>query len=246
MLKLLNVTRAYNLDEETVITPVSGVTLMVGAGEFIMVIGRSGSGKTTLLNLAAGLIRPTSGQVLIDERDLSRMNDKELSRLRSERLGFVFQFPSLLPSLTVLENVTLPASFGKKMNKYDAVKRAASLLDQVGLSEKEGAYPKQLSAGEQKRVVIARALINRPGLLLADEPTSDLDEATEQEIMALLKEINADGVTILMVTHSLQLLPAATQVFKMEKSSLKPLSEADRILGAIESGMLPVPANTQK
>lgn len=245
MLKLVNVTREYNMNGETTISPVSNVSLTVTDGEFIMIIGRSGSGKTTLLNLAAGLIRPTAGQVAIDGRDLGGMNDKELSRLRAEKLGFVFQFPSLLPSLTVLENVLLPVSFGGKVDKSDAPKRAASLLAEVGLLGKKDVYPKQLSAGEQKRVVIARAFINRPGLLLADEPTSDLDEATEREIMALLREIHTSGVTILMVTHSLQLLPAATRVFKMEKGSLTAISEADRMLAAFESGVLPVPGKKQ-
>ena len=236
MLKMLDVTREYNLDEETIITPLRDVTLTVAEREFIMVIDRSGSGKTTLLNLAAGLIRPTSGQVFIEDADLSRLNDRELSRLRSEKLGFIFQFPSLLPSLTVLENLVLPTTFGKKVSKHEAPERAESLLKMVGLAEKTGVYPRQLSAGEQRRVVIARALINKPNLLLADEPTSDLDEATEQEIMALFKQIHASGVTFLMVTHSIPLLPAATRVLKMENGLLKTLSEAGQMLGTLSGG----------
>jgi ABC-type lipoprotein export system ATPase subunit len=223
-INLKNVTKEYYLDDFTSITPVRNVSLNIGSGEIIIIIGRSGSGKTTLLNLAAGLVKPTAGEVSVDGNVYARMSDKQLSILRSQKIGFIFQFPSLIPALTILENVMMPSTFSQQKNKQAALKRAKELLDTVGLSERMGVYPKQLSAGEQKRAVIARSLINQPEIILADEPTSDLDELTEQEIMALLKEIHNTGVSFVIVTHSLQLLPYATKSFKMEKSSLHPLN----------------------
>jgi putative ABC transport system ATP-binding protein len=222
---LKNVTKEYFLDDCTSITPVRNVSLNIGAGEIIIIIGRSGSGKTTLLNLAAGLVKPTSGEVLVDGNSYARMSDRQLSVLRSQKIGFIFQFPSLIPALTILENVMLPSTFAQMKNSQAASKRAKDLLDTVGLTERMGVYPKQLSAGEQKRAVIARSLMNQPEIILADEPTSDLDELTEKEIMALLKEIHNTGVSFVIVTHSLQLLPYATEAFKMEKSSLHHLNE---------------------
>lgn len=220
MISLTNVTKDFNLGENVILTPVRNVSLEITEGEFIMIIGRSGSGKSTLLNLVAGLIKPTSGQIMINDQDIWNMTDKQLSVLRSRKLGYIFQFPSLLPALTVLENVAFPTIFGFKQKRQDAYQRAAKLLDMMGLSEKLEVYPKQLSAGEQKRVVVARSLINQPELILADEPTSDLDTQTEKELMGLLQEINKKGVTILMVTHSLQLAPHSSKVFRMEAGEL--------------------------
>jgi len=221
IISLRNVTRDYKIDEKTVITPVHQVSLDVDGGEFIIIIGRSGSGKTTLLNLAAGLIRPTSGEVFISDIDLWSLGDKRLSLLRNRKIGFVFQFPSLLPSLSSLQNVALPAFLGSKNGRRDAYARAAQSLETMGLSERLRSFPRQLSSGEQKRVVIARALINQPEILLADEPTSDLDQQTESEIMSLLLEINKTGVTIVMVTHGLELIPLATRTLKMENGLLR-------------------------
>jgi ABC-type lipoprotein export system ATPase subunit len=191
------------------------VDLEVEQGEFLVITGRSGSGKTTLLNIAAGLLRPTSGAVFLAGKDLWGMPDKDQSLLRADKIGFVFQFPSLLPSLTSLENVTLPPSFAAD-RKGSVSARAAELLELVGLADKSGAYPRQLSAGQQQRVVIARALINRPEILFADEPSSDLDELTEREIMTLLKEIHdTTGVTIVMVTHTSELVSYGTRAIEM-------------------------------
>ncbi len=223
MVSLLAVTKEYRLDEDRVVSPVRNVTLQVDCGDFIMVVGRSGSGKTTLLNLMAGLVKPTSGRVLLDGRDLHALSDREVSSLRAGRIGFVFQFPSLLPSLSVLENVMMPSEFSPRDGRVGQALRAAELLQVVGLSGRVSAYPRQLSAGEQKRAVLARAMMNRPGLLLADEPTSDLDEQTEREVVALLRKLNQSGITIVMVTHSLELLPHATRAFKMENGLLSSL-----------------------
>ncbi len=221
MLSFNAVTKEFRLDEMTTITPVRGVSLEVKRGEFVIIIGRSGTGKTTLLNLAAGMIRPTSGQVAIDGSDLSQMTQKELSALRSQKIGFLFQFPSLIPALTVLDNITLPSIFVRRNGHSDSVeKHALELLRTLRLESKAAVHPKQLSAGETKRVVLARSLINRPQLVLADEPTSDLDERTEKEVMDLLHEFNSRGVTFIIVTHSLQLVPFGTRAFEMQDGRL--------------------------
>ena len=220
MLAFKNVTKSFRLDHENTITPVRDVSLEIEEGEFIVVIGRSGSGKTTLLNLAAGLVRPTSGRVTIDNSDLAGMTDKQVSSLRSREIGFVFQFPSLIPALTVRDNVSLPAIFANGKGK-DAGTRAARLLDTLGLAGRMDVYPKQLSAGEQKRAILARSLINQPRLVLADEPTSDLDNRTESEVMSILRDVNSKGVTFLIVTHSLELMAFATRAFEMENGILR-------------------------
>jgi ABC-type lipoprotein export system ATPase subunit len=222
MISLQNVTKEYILDAENSIMPVKNVSVEVKKGEFIIIVGRSGSGKSTLLNLAAGMVKPTSGQVFFEGKDLKHLPDKELSILRNRKIGFIFQFPSLLPAFTALENVTLPRIIGNNRSHIpgEPVKAASDLLETMGLRDRAGSYPKQLSAGEQKRVVIARALVNNPPVLLADEPTSDLDMETEQAIMKLLKDINGRGVTFLMVTHSLELIPYADRAFHMENGSL--------------------------
>lgn len=224
MLSFHNVTKNFRLDTETTITPVRDVNLKIEPGEFIVIIGRSGTGKTTLLNLAAGLVRPTSGQVMINDVDLDGMTDRQLSSLRSQKLGFVFQFPSLLPALTVRDNVSLPAIFTNSHGSQDADSRALKLIDMLGLAGKADVYPRQLSAGETKRVVIARSLINHPQFILADEPTSDLDSRTEKEVMGILRDINSRGVTFLIVTHNLQLVNFATRAFEMENGNLKPIT----------------------
>jgi len=225
MIELYDVSKIYTLSKDRSVPAVRGVTLQVERGEFLVITGRSGSGKTTLLNLVAGLARPTSGRVLLDGVEIWKLPDAEQSRLRNEKIGFVFQFPSLMPSLTVLENVLLSTLFaaakGDAKAQANARERAVQLLDEVGLSDKLDAYPRQLSAGQQQRVVIARSLINRPELLLADEPTSDLDEQTEQEIMATFQAIHGrTGVTILLVTHSTQLVSFGTRALRMQSGQI--------------------------
>jgi ABC-type lipoprotein export system ATPase subunit len=205
MISLENVSKIYPTAQGPV-TALLNVSLQVQDQEFLVITGRSGSGKTTLLSLIAGLTQPSAGEVLLDGIPVWNLQDRAQSALRNERIGFVFQFPSLLPTLTALENVMLPAMFGARPDDRRDRARAALLLEQVGLGGRPRAYPRQLSGGQQQRVVIARALMNRPQVLLADEPTSDLDEATEHEIMALFRQIHAQtGVTILLVTHSAEL-----------------------------------------
>jgi ABC-type lipoprotein export system ATPase subunit len=221
MINLNAVTKIYTLSKENSVTAVHDVSLKVEAGEFVVITGRSGSGKTTLLNLAAGLTRPTSGEVWLDGVALWSLPDKQQSLLRNAKMGFVFQFPSLVPSLTSLENVMLPTMFGSEPANGVIHQRAAELLQTVGLADKVEAYPRQLSAGQQQRVVVARSLINQPEILLADEPTSDLDEQTEQEIMALFQDIHGrTGVTIVMVTHTNQLVTYGTRSIHMASGQI--------------------------
>jgi ABC-type lipoprotein export system ATPase subunit len=222
MIRIDAATKTYALGSGTELTAIRGVDLEVAGGEFLVITGRSGAGKTTLLNLEAGLTRPTSGRVLWNGADLWALDDAHRSALRNQQIGFVFQFPSLLPSLTVLDNVVLPTAFGPNRRNPDIPERAVKLLQRVGLAERRYAYPRQLSAGQQQRVVIARALINHPQVLLADEPTSNLDAETERETMELLGEIQATGeLTVLMVTHAPHLVPHASRVVEMAGGVLR-------------------------
>ena len=232
MIKLEDVTKIYELGKGNTVTAVRGVTLEIGSGEFTVIVGRSGSGKTTLLNLAAGLTRPTSGRVALDGVDLWNLNDQQQSHLRNRKIGFVFQFPSLLPTLTVHENVILPTIFGSDGHGPDVRERAEALLRRVGLSDKLTAYPRQLSAGQQQRVVIARSLINQPQVLLADEPTSNLDEKTEMEIVDLFRDLHASlGLTIVLVTHTRQLVSSGMRTIEMADGRIVEGSAASVVLG---------------
>jgi ABC-type lipoprotein export system ATPase subunit len=182
----------------------------IDGGEFVVVTGRSGAGKSTLLSLVGGLIRPDTGRVLVDGKDLWTMPDAERSRFRCRTMGFVFQFASLVPTLTVLENVMLPATF-LPADKTGVRGRALDLLEQVGLKEQVRRMPWQLSGGQQKRVAVARALLHKPAILLADEPTADLDVETENEIIRLLADVNRAGTTVLLATHNTDLASGATR-----------------------------------
>jgi ABC-type lipoprotein export system ATPase subunit len=221
MVSLRGVGRAFAAAGGRLVHGVRDVDLVVNEGEFVVVTGRSGSGKTTLLNLMSGLAKPTTGAVSVSGSDIWALDDGGRAALRSERLGFVFQFPSLLPSLTALENVMLPTMFLNGGSRNGTAPRAADLLARVGLAEKMASYPRQLSAGQQQRVVIARALINEPVLLLADEPTSDLDEQTEAEVMSLFRDIHRERhITIVLVTHTSQLVSYGTRSLTMAAGAI--------------------------
>jgi putative ABC transport system ATP-binding protein len=181
--------------------------LSVGSGEFLAVTGPSGSGKSTLLGLVAGLDAPTTGAVVIDGVDITALDEDRLARLRGAKIGFVFQFFHLIPSLTALENVRVPLELAAAA---DPARRAATLLDEVGLAERGHHYPSQLSGGEQQRVAIARALANDPPILLADEPTGNLDSVTGRHIIDLLADVNrARRATVVLVTHDVELAARA-------------------------------------
>ena len=221
MITLDEVTKDYPLGKGNMVTAVRGVSLEINPGEFVIIVGRSGSGKTTLLNLSAGLTRPTAGNVMVDGINVWSLTDKQQSFMRSQKIGFIFQFPSLLPTLTVHENVILPTVFGTKLDTTQISEQAKQLLQKVGLGDKLAAYPRQLSAGQQQRVVIARAMMNQPEVLLADEPTSNLDEKTELEIMELFRGLHLSlGITIMMVTHTHQLVSYGTRAVEMAEGQI--------------------------
>jgi putative ABC transport system ATP-binding protein len=193
-------TREYRMGE-TLIRAVNGISLQIGSGEFVALLGASGSGKSTLLNLIAGLDRPSSGSMTVNGRDVAQMSAEELARYRRFTVGMVFQAFNLIPSMTLLENVELPMRFAE-VDRAERAARARQALERVGLSARVTHRPVELSGGEQQRAAIARALVNRPALLLADEPTGNLDSRTGEEIMHYLRECHdAQGLTVLLVTH---------------------------------------------
>ena len=195
-----NVTRHYPMGE-SLIRAVDGVSISVEAGEFVALLGQSGSGKSTLLNLVAGLDRPTSGSVLVHGRDLAKMSSEELARYRRNDVGMVFQAFHLIPSMTITENVELPMRFAE-VERTERAQRSRETLERVGLAKRLDHRPSQLSGGEQQRVSLARALANSPSLLLADEPTGNLDSRTGEDILNLIRDVSMSmGMTVVMVTH---------------------------------------------
>jgi putative ABC transport system ATP-binding protein len=199
MIELRNVSKTYHQGMKE-IPALRDVTLVIGNGEFLTIMGPSGSGKSTLLNLVGGLDQPTSGEIYLDKRPLHGVSDDELTLIRRRHVGFIFQFFNLLPILTALENVSLPLLL-EGVPFSEAKPRAETLLAQVGLNARMDHRPEQLSGGEMQRVAIARALVSRPAVLLADEPTGNLDSQTSQDIFQLLADLNRRGQTIVLVTH---------------------------------------------
>jgi ABC-type lipoprotein export system ATPase subunit len=220
MLACANVAKTY-ATERGPVEAVKGIDLIVERGEFAAIIGRSGSGKSSLLAMVGGLSRPTRGIVSIDDTAIWGLSDDQLAQFRNRRMGFVFQFASLLPTLRIIDNVALPALLGRTRVAADAYEVAAELLNQFGIGQYADAFPAEVSAGEQRRAVIARALINNPAILLADEPTSDLDEETEREIMDHFRAANrAKAMTVVMVTHNLSLAEQADRVVHIAEGRL--------------------------
>jgi putative ABC transport system ATP-binding protein len=209
----LDLQHEYRMGEE-IVHAVRGVTLDVTRGDYVAIIGPSGCGKSTLLNLLGGIDRPNAGTVSVDGARIDQMNDREATRFRLTRVGFVFQRFYLMPTLTAIENVELPMAEAK-VPSVQRVQRARELLAYVGLEMRRDHRPAQLSGGEQQRVAIARALANKPTLLLADEPTGELDARTGAEMIDLLAQVNGDGTTILVVTHDEELAKAARRVVHM-------------------------------
>jgi putative ABC transport system ATP-binding protein len=205
--------KRYRLEHQDVLA-VGGVSLIVESGEYLAIVGPSGSGKSTLLTLLGGLDQPTAGTVTLLDQDLGRLSDRALTRLRLERIGFVFQRFHLLPVLTASENIELPMAERGRL-RADRRARTEELLAYVGLSHRADHRATQLSGGEMQRVAVARALANHPAILLADEPTGELDAATGREILALFRRLHADGVTLVVVTHDDHLAADAHRVVRM-------------------------------
>ena len=202
IVELVNVVKVYRLGEGVEVPALRGVSLKIDKGEFVSVQGPSGSGKTTLLNMIGGLDKPTKGRVIIDGVDITNLGEKELAHFRREKIGFIFQTYNLVPLLTALENVELPMMLSGKFSESEVRKRAEELLALVGLEDRMHHRPTQLSGGEQQRVAIARALANEPAIILADEPTGNLDQVSGQRIINLMKNLNETlNQTFIIVTH---------------------------------------------
>ncbi len=223
VLKLIDVSKSYDAVDGAAPVPVlSGISFTLQGGRTLAIMGPSGSGKSTLLNIIGTLDRPTQGQVYLGEDDVSQLDDKRLAQIRNERIGFVFQAHHLLPQCTVLENVLVP-TLPRKGSKTEADSEtyARQLLDRVGLGARLEHRPGQLSGGERQRVAVVRALINRPQLLLADEPTGALDRKAASELVKLLIELNREqGVTLVVVTHALDLASQMQQTLELRDGKL--------------------------
>jgi ABC-type lipoprotein export system ATPase subunit len=214
-----------------VIRALDGVTLDIDKGEFVAVVGRSGSGKTTMLDLIGLLLRPTSGRLIIDDVDTAKLSDSDRAHMRALKVGFVFQEYNLLPGLNVLENVMLPLRYVKKTG--DGRAHALELLERVDLTDRIRHRPSELSGGQQQRVAIARSMINRPSLILLDEPTGAVDTETAEQLVALLKRLNKeDQVTIIVVTHDLDVAAHSSRQIRLKDGKVV----ADERVGSVPVG----------
>jgi putative ABC transport system ATP-binding protein len=220
VIQMVGLTRQYAMGG-AVVHALRGVDLTVQAGEFLALMGASGSGKSTLLNMIGLLDRPTSGQYRLEELEVFSLSRDELAEIRGRRIGFIFQNFNLLPRYSTWENVALPLAY--RMGEYrseEQYKKAMQILARVGLEQRAGHQPMELSGGERQRVAIARALVTEPAVLLADEPTGNLDSATGREIMALLSDLHTEGKTIIMVTHDMNIARYASRICTMRDGML--------------------------
>jgi putative ABC transport system ATP-binding protein len=225
LIKLDNITKIYRMGEVEVYA-LNGVSLSISQGEMLSIIGASGSGKSTLLNVLGCLDRPTSGRYLLDGADVSRLNDNKLAELRNKKFGFVFQDFNLLSRATALANVELPLIYSG--GRYRHVK-AMEALERVGLGKRAKHKPTELSGGEQQRVAIARALVNNPSLILADEPTGNLDSASTEEIIAIFQQLHKDGITVAIVTHEADIAQRTQRIIRLHDGEVASDGKADSL-----------------
>lgn len=220
IIELKDVWKIYQMGE-TQVKALRGLNLKVKKGDFLIVNGPSGSGKSTAMNMIGALDVPTKGQIFLDGEDISTLHESDLAQIRGKKVGFIFQQFNLIPTLTALENVMLPLIF-QGVPREKRIKRATKLLKRVGLGERTNHKPTELSGGQQQRVSIARALVNDPEMVLADEPTGNLDTKTGKEVMNLLKELHKkEGKTIVLVTHDLHLIRYGDKVLELEDGQIK-------------------------
>lgn len=222
MLVAKNIHKVYNNGKKA-LHVLKGVDLNIEKGKFIAIVGPSGAGKSTLLHILGGLDSPTEGKVNLEGEDIYGLSDSALSKIRNEKVGFIFQFYHLLSEFTVLENILMPAlvSCELQVTIQELQKNASCLLEEVGLKERSMHFPNQLSGGEQQRVAITRALINRPSLLLCDEPTGNLDSKTGNEVISLIKKINLESrMTVVLVTHNIELAKIADKIYNLKDGAL--------------------------
>ncbi len=226
-----NVTRVYAPNSEREVRALDGISFRIDAGEYVAIVGESGSGKTTLMHLLGALDRPDDGALAIDGVDVRTANGKALKHLRATRIGFVFQGFNLVPALDAVENVALAAHYAG-VPRGESLRRARAMLDRVGLGQRAQHRPMQLSGGQQQRVAIARALVNEPALILADEPTGELDSRTAAAVLDLLEELNRErGVTLAIVTHSEAVYRRARRVIRLADGRI----ESDGLVGASDA-----------
>lgn len=247
IIDIVELSKLYGFGDATTIA-LDEINLTVERGEFVAVMGPSGSGKSTLMNIIGLLDRPTHGQYKLDEKPVARLRSGKRAKVRRDKIGFIFQSFNLLPKLTVLENVALPLAY-KGTPTVRRLKQASQILDRVGLKEREYYMPRQLSGGQMQRVAIARALVNNPSLVIADEPTGNLDSTSSRAVMQLLSEMHQEGHTILMVTHNPELTRYSSRVIYMRDGSI--IDDETTDVGtvskrAMELSFMPIPeyANT--
>ncbi len=219
IIRLNHVHKNYILGD-SVIKAVSNVNLTIYKGDFIAIVGPSGSGKSTLMNLVGALDLATKGDIFLDGKNIEHLEESELATIRGSKIGFVFQTFNLIPTLTALENVSLPMIF-QGYSKIQRLNRAKSLLENVGLGERMSHFPGELSGGERQRVAIARALANDPEVILADEPTGNLDSKTGEHILSILKKLNKEGKTVIIVTHNLEMAKMTQKIIKLKDGAIK-------------------------